>query len=1205
MKRTTSLTVFLFHILTVSEAQISSLLPPETVSIQSPFDIDDKRQQLIDYMWGTSGWPTARIPNVVDSAFIDSQYTSLKDSLGNLLRIDRYTIKMPYGFESYVYHFIPMRSNSKLFIYHAGHGWGFQWEDKVSNNDGVEPGFVIPELIKEGYAVLGFSMPLQGNNIPTEPVAGMGTIDWMPFGSGGHLQMFMYLENPFSYFFDPLIIALNYVEDNYEYERIYMTGLSGGGWTSVFYPALDTRIDFSFPVAGSVPLYLRVGFEGVGDVEQGYDYNTFLGIANYTELYIMGSYGEGRGQLQINNRYDACCFYGTRDQYWVDSVKLAMDHLNGYGRYNFFLDESHHQHTISKAALAEIFKFIRYYEGKDSTSLIVSQPETITVCPGDSAAMSIKTGDPGLTYRWQVHREDGGPFEAIDDNLQYDGSDSATLVVRGITESMNGYVYRCVVMGDSIPTTASYSYTLYVRPETSFTGQPQNAVLCPGADVSFEVVARGSELEYKWEVDTGDGFRSITDSVAHQGINAATLVVKSPADSLAGYFYRCKVAGICRAIVTDSVAFVLPEPITITQQPTHTTVCAETDAELTLSASGAPIQYRWQANAGSGFNDISDTLFHGYNSARLLIKSTPDSLNGFTFRGVISNGCEMLVTDTISLAVNSLASVDTSPNNQFVCPGEEGMFFVAASGIARRYQWQENDGNGFKDIQHSDLYEGYNTSTLLVKPGAFSQTGMTFRAIVSNACNSILTDEATLTVGSSPIIEVHPVDDLFCSNGEASFTVNAIGENLRYQWQVNDGQGFVDIPVNSDLFEGVDSTSLRVKVASEDMNGYFFRCSLQGSCSSSTFYTDFVTLSLADEVKLLEQPASISVCAGAEGQFTVRGTGTNLEYQWQENNGNGFQAITNAAVYDGYNGETLVVREASEAIAGVYYRCLITGVCGAPITTRDVSITVRKQVSITAQPSNATVCEGGTVSVAVGATGTDLVYRWQREEGGGFIDLGNVPGTTIDGNSISVNTLLYEPSKALQALRCVVSGTCGPDQISDPAWLKILKLPEISLSGLEDVYCHDASAVALMTVPEGGILTGKGVVGSTYNPSFAGIGIDTIEYSFTDNVGCSNQLKSITIIQDCKSKDPFRLISTYPNPAKEVIQLVFESQGLRTLTFYVTDMHGRRVLEKQWNSQVGENAYLVDVSCLTRGPYNVKVVSSGKILYSKKIIVRE
>src|SRR5439155_16801794 len=89
------------------------------------------------------------------------------------------------------------------------------------------------------------------------------------------------------------------------YHDFHMTGLSGGGWATTIYAAIDPTIRCSFPVAGTIPLYLRTK-GSVGDREQFEP--TFYGIAGYPDLYILGAQGRGRKQVQILVRRDDCCF---------------------------------------------------------------------------------------------------------------------------------------------------------------------------------------------------------------------------------------------------------------------------------------------------------------------------------------------------------------------------------------------------------------------------------------------------------------------------------------------------------------------------------------------------------------------------------------------------------------------------------------------------------------------------------------------------------------------------------------------------------------------------------------------------------------------------------------------------------------------------------------------------------------------------------
>jgi hypothetical protein len=59
------------------------------------------------------------------------------------------------------------------------------------------------------------------------------------------------------YFIEPVVLSINYAV-TLGYETILMMGKSGGGWTTTIAAAVDPRISVSFPIAGSVPLDIKV-----------------------------------------------------------------------------------------------------------------------------------------------------------------------------------------------------------------------------------------------------------------------------------------------------------------------------------------------------------------------------------------------------------------------------------------------------------------------------------------------------------------------------------------------------------------------------------------------------------------------------------------------------------------------------------------------------------------------------------------------------------------------------------------------------------------------------------------------------------------------------------------------------------------------------------------------------------------------------------
>ncbi|MHC4623157.1 MAG: hypothetical protein ACYS4W_04575 [Planctomycetota bacterium] len=305
------------------------------IEIASAADIAAKRQTLIQYIWGGRGFPAEKVPAEVKENVKDERYAELFNA--NLRRIDKITIELDCKLESVVYHFIPKESEDKLMIYHQGHRGDFVL--------GID---AIRVFLEKGYSVMGISMPLLGMN--NQPVVNLQRFGKFHVTRHEHLKL---LKNPISFFVEPVAVAVNYA-GKFGYDEVNMIGISGGGWTTTLCAAIDARIKHSYPVAGTLPIYLRSDSgRDWGDYEQTLP--ELYTIANYPELYIMGSFGPGRKQVQILNKYDSCCFAGIKYRTYEKVVKEVVRSL-GKGKFETFLDETHKEHKISEEVLKAVFK---------------------------------------------------------------------------------------------------------------------------------------------------------------------------------------------------------------------------------------------------------------------------------------------------------------------------------------------------------------------------------------------------------------------------------------------------------------------------------------------------------------------------------------------------------------------------------------------------------------------------------------------------------------------------------------------------------------------------------------------------------------------------------------------------------------------------------------------------------------------------------
>ena len=323
----------------VNQADIDSL-----IKIDNKSDIDQKRNFLTEFFWNvestTFNVPAGYIPvPEVESDISDSRYSDFQ----NLKRIDRLTVEMEYDINSISYLFIPEKSNEKLILYHQGHGGDF-----ILGKD------TIQFFLNRNFTVLASTMPLVGmNNQPVVEIDGLGKIKLISHDQLRLLEANNF--NPMKIFLDPIRINLNFIEMEYDFKQYSMIGLSGGGWTTVIYSAIDERISDSFSVAGSMPFYLRVNDRDIGDYEQR-NIELYQNV-NYLELYVLSAYGDGRKHIQIFNKNDPCCFSGNGYETYEFVIKDKISQL-GKGNFQIFIDDTHNEHKISDTVLEHIAKNI-------------------------------------------------------------------------------------------------------------------------------------------------------------------------------------------------------------------------------------------------------------------------------------------------------------------------------------------------------------------------------------------------------------------------------------------------------------------------------------------------------------------------------------------------------------------------------------------------------------------------------------------------------------------------------------------------------------------------------------------------------------------------------------------------------------------------------------------------------------------------------
>jgi subtilisin-like proprotein convertase family protein len=380
---------------------------------------------------------------------------------------------------------------------------------------------------------------------------------------------------------------------------------------------------------------------------------------------------------------------------------------------------------------------------------------------------------------------------------------------------------------------------------------------------------------------------------------------------------------------------------------------------------------------------------------------------------------------------------------------------------------------------------------------------------------------------------------------------------------------------------------------------------------TGTGNTGSAVISITPPASVTTQPAATSACVGGNATISVAaGPVVGNTYQWQvsTNGGTTYTNITNNATYGGATTNTLTITGATAAMANNSYRVVITGSCGAAVTSSAAVLTVNTPAVITTQPvATFVTCAGNGASISVAATGNQLTYQWQVSTDGGTTYANIANGANYSG--VTTNTLTFV-SAALTFINYkyrvqVTTAGCALVNSTAATLTAINPVPVVVISVSPSSNVIPGSTVTLTAaVSPNAAATyqwynnGVPVAGATANTLVVGVdGVGTYTIKVTDINGCSNIALASTPASLTVGAAETTQLFIYPSPNSGKFQVRYFNDlsngqnGPAIINVY--DSKASRVFTRRYILGPGYQAMQVDLASHGKGIYRVDLLNTN------------
>ena len=520
------------------------------------------------------------------------------------------------------------------------------------------------------------------------------------------------------------------------------------------------------------------------------------------------------------------------------------------------------------------------------------------------------------------------------------------------------------------------------------------------------------------------------------------------------------------------------------------------------------------------------------------------------------------------------------------CAGQALQFTDQSSNTPTSWSWTFQNGTPATSTQQ-------NPSVVFSTAGTY-----TVNLVATNANGSSTPLTQTITVVATPSISAVATNSVVCQGTQTSITASG---GTTYSWSNGSTNATINVTPTSSLTYTVTGTTngcSSTATQSITVNPLPVITTTGGNICSGQAATISASGGVSYSWSAGTTPstgATVTASPTVTTQYTVTGTGANgctknaTVIVGVFNLPNVIATANPTAICQGnsstltgtgavnYSWSTGTAGNVSTVSPTVNTTYTLTGTDAnncSDTATVNVSVNANPVISINTTASS--ICFGNTVTLtATGATN----FLWSTGSGSSSIIDSPVSSATYSVTGTDANNCSGSAS---------VSITVNP-------------LPIVSFVLSQDTLCLNSGAITLSASPSGGVFSGNGVTGASFDPSQSGLGTQAISYAYTDQNGCSTTVSDQLEVSACTGIAELlnsQNVVVFPNPATDIVSVV-SKEKIESVT--VIDSRGRMVLQYFGNQK--SFSVSLNIKNLEAGSYQM-VVKGSLMETVQQILIR-